>query len=361
MEDEPELRTRPEKEPPRHAVLPGPRSRPLAVKSDEAPDARPVGRLRRTARWLFAQASAPQAARQVAEPQAASEVREPPAASEVAEPDASEVPDVDAGRPPSTAPPVVEVQPAGPRPRPRPYAGAPLRTDEPSTDEPSAAPDRVTPAIATGEHQPGEDAPPTAGKRASPGGAPKGRRVLRRFVRTGIVLTVLVLAAALLRVYVVAPYFIPSASMEPTLHGCSGCNNDHVLVDKLSYRMHDIHRGDVVVFHRPLTWAVPDKTLIKRVVGLPGDKIRVTGGKLFVNGLMLQESYTNSACPPGSSGTGTLAGGKTYGPVPLGDVFVMGDNRCDSSDSRMFGPVPDSTVIGRAFVIIWPLGRIHFL
>jgi len=134
-----------------------------------------------------------------------------------------------------------------------------------------------------------------------------------------------------------------------------------VLVDKLSYRMHDIHRGDVIVFHRPSTWQVPEKTLIKRVVGLPGDKIKVVDGRLFINGLLLEESYTNSKCPASSSGTGNLADAKTYGPIPLNEVYVMGDNRCDSSDSRLFGPVPDSKVVGRAFVIIWPLGRIHYL
>lgn len=169
------------------------------------------------------------------------------------------------------------------------------------------------------------------------------------------------LAATLLRVYVLAPYYIPSASMEPTLHGCPSCNDDHVLVDKLSYRMHDIHRGDVIVFHRPSTWQVSENTLIKRVVGVPGDKLQVKDGKVSVNGLLLQESYTNPTCPSSSSASGNLAGGKVYGPVPIGDVFVMGDNRCDSSDSRMFGPVPDTKVVGRAFVIFWPLGRIHFL
>jgi signal peptidase I len=171
-----------------------------------------------------------------------------------------------------------------------------------------------------------------------------------------------VVTAVLLRAYVVSPYYIPSASMEPTLHGCSGCNNDHVLVDKLSYRMHDVHRGDVVVFHRPDTWQVPEKTLIKRVVGLPGDRLAVRDGKVYVNGLQLQESYLNADCPPMTSlseDPGSPV--RTYGPVPPGDLYVMGDNRCDSADSRAFGPVPTSDVIGRAFVIIWPLGRIHWL
>jgi signal peptidase I len=185
---------------------------------------------------------------------------------------------------------------------------------------------------------------------------------VRWAVRTAVLLAIAAVTAVLLRAFVVAPYYIPSASMEPTLHGCPGCNNDHVLVDKLSYRMHDVHRGDIVVFHRPKTWDVPEQTLIKRVIGLPGDTLSVRGGKLFVNGLQLQESYLNAHCPPMTGlGEAPARPTSTYGPIPLNDVFVMGDNRCDSTDSRAFGPVPESDIVGRAFLIIWPVGRIHTL
>jgi signal peptidase I len=185
---------------------------------------------------------------------------------------------------------------------------------------------------------------------------------VRRAVQTLVIVCVVVLAAVLVRTFVAAPYFIPSASMEPTLHGCTGCNNDHVLVNKLSYKLHGVHRGDVIVFNRPSTWHVGESHLIKRVIGLPGDTLTVRKGKLYVNGLELQEPYLDSACGPMTSLGESPAKARTkYGPVPKDDVFVMGDNRCDSSDSRAFGPVPESDIVGRAFVIIWPLGRLHYL
>jgi signal peptidase I len=152
------------------------------------------------------------------------------------------------------------------------------------------------------------------------------------------------------------PYYIPSASMEPTLHGCQGCNNDRVLVDKLAYHLHDVHRGDVIVFDRPSTWRnISEKTLIKRVIGLPGETLTESGGTVYVDGKRLSEPYVNKACKQGTSFPQ-----KSY-TVPKDDVFVMGDNRCFSDDSRMQTAVPEDDIVGRAFVIIWPLGRIHYI
>jgi signal peptidase I len=192
---------------------------------------------------------------------------------------------------------------------------------------------------------------------------PLGRRRgprLRRAITALVVLALLAAAVAAVRAFLVAPYYIPSASMEPTLHGCATCDNDRVIVDKLSYHMHAVHRGDVVVFNRPTTWAVPDKVLIKRVIGLPGDRLSLRDRHLYVNGLRLVEPYVNSQCPPMSTlRAGTPA--HRLGPVPAGEIFVMGDNRCDSSDSRIFGPVPESDLIGRAVVIFWPPKRLHYL
>lgn len=205
---------------------------------------------------------------------------------------------------------------------------------------------------------------PPAGKDAAPlqerADAKIGSRRVRRAV-SGLVVVVLVVATVLaLRSYVLAPYYIPSASMEPTLHGCPGCENDRILVDKLSYHLHAVHRGDVVVFDRPTSWQVPDAVLIKRVVGLPGDRLSVQGGHLYINGLLLAEPYVNKRCPP----LGSLRPGHTVsaiGPVPAHEIFVMGDNRCDSSDSRVFGPVPENDLVGRAVLLIWPLKRLHYL
>jgi signal peptidase I len=147
--------------------------------------------------------------------------------------------------------------------------------------------------------------------------------------------------------------------MEPTLHGCAGCTDDHVLVDKISYRAHDVRSGDIVVFHRPANATdIPEKVLIKRVVALPGDVIELKKGRVYVNGLLLDEPYVNKKC--GTRPTQPLTATSEW-KVPGNDVFVMGDNRCQSEDSRVFGPIAKSSIIGRAFAIIWPWGRIGLL
>ncbi|HEY7046349.1 MAG TPA: signal peptidase I [Jatrophihabitantaceae bacterium] len=170
-------------------------------------------------------------------------------------------------------------------------------------------------------------------------------------------LLVLVVVAGLLalglRAFVVEPFWIPSESMEPTLHGCSGCNNDRLLVDKLSYHLHAVHRGDVVVFHRPPGVEAAESVLIKRVIGLPGETVSGHDGKVWIGSRPLEESYVNPVC----HGTADFSPVR----VPAGRYFMMGDNRCDSNDSRVFGPIPKSSIIGRAFLIIWPLSRIHWL
>jgi signal peptidase I len=181
----------------------------------------------------------------------------------------------------------------------------------------------------------------------------RGGSALRTVIRLAVVLVAAVAFAFGLRAWVVQPFWIPSASMEPTLHGCPGCNPDRLLVDKLSYHLHAVHRGDVVVFTRPPSVPTTDADLVKRVVGLPGESVRAAGGTVYVDNRALTEPYVAPDCH------GTANFGPTT--VPTGDVFVMGDNRCDSMDSRSFGPIPQSTIVGRAFVIVWPLPRIHWL
>lgn len=192
-------------------------------------------------------------------------------------------------------------------------------------------------------------------------GKRKGRRKVfgkshsklwRRLFRLLIVVAVVALGVVLLRVYVVQPYYIPSESMEPTLHGCANCNDDRILVDKLSY---DASEGDIVVFARPKGDSSPEKVLIKRVIGLPGDVVQLKKGVVYINGLAIDEPYVNKKC--GSAPTRPL-NGKSRWSVPRGDVFVLGDNRCNSHDSRAFGPIPSASVSGRAFAIIWPVNRI---
>jgi signal peptidase I len=192
---------------------------------------------------------------------------------------------------------------------------------------------------------------------ASVASAARGVRPQRSALHLALRLVIVLAAAAAfafgLRAWVVQPFWIPSQSMEPTLHGCPGCDPDRLLVDKLSYHLHGVRRGDVVVFTRPPTLQSTDADLVKRVIGLPGESVQAVNGTVFVDGHALAEPYVAKACD----------GTSDFGPtkVPAGEVFVMGDNRCDSSDSRVFGPIATSTIIGRAFVIVWPLPRIHWL
>lgn len=187
------------------------------------------------------------------------------------------------------------------------------------------------------------------------GGSPAPPPSLLRFLGSLVVLVLLVGAFSVLvvRPFVAEPFYIPSASMEPTLHGCDGCVPDRVLVDKLSYRFRDPQRGEVVVFDRPANLSVAEDRLIKRVIGLPGETVSGHDGAVWIGDRRLDEPYVNADC----KGTADFAAAT----VPPGRVFVMGDNRCNSLDSRVFGPIEESTIVGRAFLVIWPVGRLHWL
>jgi signal peptidase I len=130
---------------------------------------------------------------------------------------------------------------------------------------------------------------------------------------------------------------VESISMEPNLYA-----GDFVLVNKAIYFFNKLPKlGDVVVFRYPLN---PDATpYIKRVVGLPGDEVRIEGGKVYLNGVLLDEPYLDQ---------GTTRGGTWI--IPEDQLFVMGDNRANSSDSRTWGFVPMDNIIGRAELIYWP-------
>ncbi len=152
-----------------------------------------------------------------------------------------------------------------------------------------------------------------------------------------------VLVFGIVRPFVFEAFYIPSKSMVPTLEV-----GDRVLVNKFIYDFTQPKRGQVVVFKNPEN---PNADpLIKRIVGLPGDTIRLRDGKLYVNGVLQREPYVNKATPDPIP----------YGPkkVPPGHVFVMGDNRGDSEDSRYFGAIPESSIEGEAFLRFWPPGRV---
>ena len=147
--------------------------------------------------------------------------------------------------------------------------------------------------------------------------------------------------------------------METTLF-----QDNRVLVSKLSYRLFDIKRGDVVVFDRVTKdgGTVQHDDLIKRVIGLPGDKIEIKSCEVFINDQPIPEPYLDDVdlsqdvledrCRVPNMETQI---------VPPHDVFVMGDNRPQSFDSRMFGPIDESLIVGRAFVVVWPLSLFKFL
>jgi signal peptidase I len=166
-------------------------------------------------------------------------------------------------------------------------------------------------------------------------------------------LAVTIVGVFLLRTFVVASFYIPSGSMEPTLHGCYGCEADMVLVDKLSYRVSSVSRADVIVFDRPPLAPTNDNELIKRVIGLPGETVSGHDGRVFIGNKVLSEPYLNPAC----HGTADFAPVT----VPPGHYFMMGDNRCNSFDSRMFGTIGSNTIVGRAFAVIWPLKHARWL
>ncbi len=187
----------------------------------------------------------------------------------------------------------------------------------------------------------------TVGKRGKK--TSTGRTVLEY----AILAVVAVAVALLIQAFLVKPYRIPSESMEDTL-----LIGDRVLVDRVSWRMSDPERGDIVVFHPPF----PGPVLIKRIVGLPGDTITLSEGDVYVNGSRLEEPYVREVggetVPTEPFDNGLPWSLQEPYTVPPDSYFMMGDNRVDSGDSREFGPVARGQLVGHAFALYWPPGRI---
>ena len=178
-------------------------------------------------------------------------------------------------------------------------------------------------------------------------------RLLREW---GPVLFAAVVIALFVRLVLVQAYHIPSASMVPTLE-----EGDRVVVNRLSYQFGEVGRGQVVFFKKP-QGSSGQNDLIKRIIGLPGETIRFADNQVYVNGLRLEEPYLaeqDSTRPrltiPGCAQT-TPAPDTCV--VPEGTIFMMGDNRLGSSDSRVFGPIEIDSVVGRAFLRVWPLNNL---
>lgn len=264
--------------------------------------------------------------------------------------------------------------------------GEPRTTHASSIDEDLAA--RVRQALDPGpepepqpDAQPDPEPEPDAAPAAAPAAAPRKKRSwLRHLAELPVLILIAFVIAIVIKTFFVQAFFIPSGSMVPTLHV-----GDRVLVEKLSYRFGDPARGQVVVFEKDVFGEPPDlpwyddarnfvrellglptgieEDYIKRVVAVGGDTIRYYGQprRMLVNGTEVPQDYVNRGRDPASptitaqdcerlqmqrDGGGCI--------VPAGKVFVMGDNRGDSEDSRILGPIDEEKIVGHAFLIIWP-------
>lgn len=192
-----------------------------------------------------------------------------------------------------------------------------------------------------------DDVEPTGTRRRR-----RRRSATRNAIEWAVVLVGALVVALVVKTWLFQAFYIPSSSMEPTLEV-----GDRVLVNKLGYDIGDVRRGHIVVFERPDDWTTGDiEDLIKRVIGLPGDTISASEGRVFVNGTPLEETWLDETAatttPPFDQQSGCVPE-CTLGPDEL---FVLGDNRSNSSASNVYGPIDFEHVVGRAFIRVWPLG-----
>lgn len=174
------------------------------------------------------------------------------------------------------------------------------------------------------------------------GGRSGAWRAVRELLET---IVPALLIALLINVFLGQATRVDGQSMEPSLH-----TDERLVVEKLSYRLHGPQRFDIVVIRVP---SQGDELLIKRVVGLPGELVEIRDGVVYINGVELDEPFVEQQTYPGRDAGVT---------VPPLHVYVMGDNRTHSNDSRSFGPVPIDNIVGRAWIAYWPLesaGLVH--
>jgi signal peptidase I len=172
---------------------------------------------------------------------------------------------------------------------------------------------------------------------------PPGRyQLATRLSKMGLAFVLLTLAVVIIRAFVVEHFYVSGVSMLGTLH-----EPDRVLVEKVTGRFGEFDRGDVIVF--TLDTVDGPRDLVKRVVGLPGDLVEFRDCRVHVDGEILEEPYVSTA-------NLVACGGRPTAPVRLGskELFVLGDNRAHSTDSRLFGPIGIDRVVGRAVMVFWP-------
>jgi signal peptidase I len=182
---------------------------------------------------------------------------------------------------------------------------------------------------------------------ASPQRPRQRKRLRRALVETAVIILVAVLLAGLVRTFAFQTFWVPSASMTPTLGVY-----DRILVQKAFFTWHDVHEGDIVVFSHPPLDQCPgpqEGDLVKRVIALPGQTIYSSGESIYVNGQLLAEPYLPRYDPLGPP----IASSQHPYRVPPGEFYLLGDNRSDSCDSRYWGPVKGSSIIGKVVLVWW--------
>jgi len=179
-------------------------------------------------------------------------------------------------------------------------------------------------------------------KPVSHGSAEESKKPVIPEILESIIIAVIL--ATIIRLFLLAPFFIPSQSMEPSL-----LVGDRMIVSKIAYRLGEPQRGDIIVFKYPRD---PSKDYVKRLIGFEGEEVILKNNHLYINGKETPEKY--------------LPEGLTFydfGPVivPNGCYLMLGDNRSNSEDSRVWGPLPKENVIGKAVLIYWPFNRARLL
>ena len=181
----------------------------------------------------------------------------------------------------------------------------------------------------------------------------------RGIVDWALSIAVAVVVVLAVKVEVANPYRVPTSSMEPTLHcarpgsGCQAGSSDRVIANRFIYRFRDPRRGEIVVFRAPprtLAACAEAGIFVKRIIGLPGETVSERKGVIYIDCRPLQESYIEPDLRDRRS--------ETWPKIPAGHYFMMGDNRSRSCDSRSWGTVPRSDLIGPVFLTYWPLNRL---